>query len=114
MAIILDIPYSTPRLRGFSADLAAHHFRRDREDGVQGSCLRSLGRSPHTYRTREAEVRDPSLTVGRVVRMPWVEEYRAWGWEEPCQFGLVLLSLKGTHWPRGQSGPIGQNPVRYN
>jgi len=71
------------------------------------------GQSPRIYHNRAEEVPSPSAKAGGEDRKRSVEGCSAWGCSsrERMQGDWAQLN-ESTYCPRGQSGPIGQNPVR--
>ncbi len=112
------IPCSTRRLRGFSAAPGAHRIRPDRGGVPRGSCSPLHGRSPHTCRSPVGADRGRARTGARVDRMLWAGGSQASGCGDKAKFRDTRVHTRGaggvTYWPRGQSGPIGQKPVRYS
>ena len=112
------IPCSTRHPRGFSAAPGALRTRPDREGELQGSCPPLRGRSPRICRSPVGADRGRARTGVRVARTPWVEESQASGCGVKTKVRDTRVHTRGagevTYWPRGQSGPIGQKPVRYS
>lgn len=112
------IPCNTRHPRGFSAAPGALRTRPDREGGLRGSCPPLRGRSPRTCRSPVGADRGRARTAARVARMPWAEGSQASGCGDKTKVRDTRVHTRGaggvTYWPRGQSGPIGQKPVRYS
>lgn len=71
------------------------------------------GQSLHIYHILEVEAQDPAVMVEKADHMPSAEVSLVWDCATDELIKNVYIDLN-THWPRGQSGPSGHSPVRYN